>query len=90
MGINVGDIIQGHVNELLDLNEDMSENRMRICRKCPIFKKDFGGICNHQLWLNPETNDISLVKKEGYRRGCGCRLLAKTTLANAACPAGKW
>lgn len=47
-------------------------------------------MCNSKLWLNPDTGDISVHEKNGYKRGCGCRLLAKTKLKTAKCPAGKW
>lgn len=47
-------------------------------------------MCNSKLWLNPDTNEVSLTAKDGFVQGCGCRLLAKTTLPNAKCVAGKW
>ena len=47
-------------------------------------------MCNNKLWLNPITKDVSLDKKDGYVRGCGCVLSAKTRLPNAVCPANKW
>lgn len=63
---------------------------MEICEQCPIFSPRLGGICNSGLYLNPETNDISLGPEEGYYKGCGCRLQAKTTNPEANCPAHKW
>ena len=30
-------IVKGHVNELLDINKDISQKRMNICRECPLF-----------------------------------------------------
>lgn len=84
------DIINGHANELLNINNELSESRMKICRKCPIFKDILGGICNSKLWLNPETNEVSAKPKDGFARGCECRLLAKTRVPTATCVAGKW
>ena len=46
--------------------------------------------CNSKLWLNPETNDTSIDAKDGYVKGCGCRILAKIRVAAESCPAGKW
>ena len=86
----VGDIVKGHANELLGLNKNYVEMRLNICKKCPIYSTKLGGICNDRLWLNPETNDISMKERDGYVRGCGCRLPAKTTLPDAKCVAGKW
>ena len=88
--MNVGQIIQGHANELFNINEDISKKRLKICHSCPLFYKKYGGICNSNLWLNVNTGDVSTKKKTGYVQGCNCRLLAKTRLPNATCPANKW
>lgn len=88
--MQIGNIINGHVNELLGLNKNISETRLAICKRCPLYTSKFGGLCNNRLWLNTETGDVSISYKEGYVKGCGCRLNAKTTLAREKCPAGKW
>lgn len=88
--MNVGEIIQGHWSELLGQNSNLSEKRLNICYSCPIYSSRFGGQCNNKLWLNPNTGDVSTVKKDGYKNGCGCRLNAKTRLVNTSCPLGKW
>ncbi len=86
----ITDIIKGHANEFLGLNEDMSQKRLAICKKCPIYSPSYGGLCNSDLYINPETGRISFEAKEGYVRGCGCRLKAKTTLPNSHCIINKW
>lgn len=86
----VGNIIQGHFNELLGRNEDLSEQRLKICHSCPLYLDRLGGICNDKLWMDPVTEDVSLLRIDGYVRGCHCRVNAKTRLVNAECPAGKW
>lgn len=88
--MEIGNIVNGHINELLGLNKNLKEVRLQICRRCPLYSSRLGGMCNNRLWLNKENGDVSISKKEGYVRGCGCRLRAKTTLANEKCPAGKW
>lgn len=88
--MQVGNIIQGHLNNLLNINEEMSKNRLKICYACPLFTSRFGGMCNSRLWLNPNTGDVSLVEEKDYKRGCGCVLSAKTRVASQSCPAGKW
>lgn len=88
--MEIGNIVNGHVNEFLGLNKNLSEIRLAICKKCPLFSPRLGGVCNNRLWYNKETGDVSMSKKSGYIKGCGCRLKAKTTLANEKCPAGKW
>lgn len=88
--MDIGNIVNGHINELLGLNKDIAEIRINICKKCPIYSPRMGGICNSKLWINPETDDVSLEPLDGYVRGCGCRLQAKTTLPDANCVANKW
>ena len=88
--MDIQGIIQGHINEVFNLQETLSKNRLQICYKCPLYSPKFGGICNSKLWLNPNTGDVSTEKKEGYINGCSCRLQAKTRLTNAKCPVGKW
>lgn len=90
MQLPISQIVKGHVNEVLGLNTDISEKRMNICRMCPIYSPKFGGLCNSNLYLDPSTGNVSTVLRNGYIRGCGCRLSAKTTLPNANCPADKW
>lgn len=89
--MNIGNIITGHVNEFFGLNKDISEERMKICKKCPLYVVRFETeLCNSKLFMDPQTDDISLEPEVGYIKGCGCRLKAKTTLPNEECPAGKW
>lgn len=88
--MEIGNIVKGHINEIFNLNEDISKNRMKICYSCPLYSNKLGGMCNNKLWLNVNTGDVSLEPKRGYKKGCGCRLYAKTRLPNAQCPVGKW
>lgn len=88
--MNIKDIIQGHWNELIGNNSDISENRLKICYSCPLYSSKLGGICNSNLWLNIDTEDISDIPKDGYKNGCGCRLRAKTKVPNEVCPLNKW
>ena len=61
------------INDLYSL---VIEEREKICKKCPICDLD-NWICNAKLYLNPETNDVSIIPKEGYIKGCGCILKYK-------------
>lgn len=88
--MSIVDIVNGHVYELFNLQEELSKNRLRICYKCPLYLQKYGGMCNSKLWLNVTTGDVSLHEKPEYKQGCGCRLQAKTRLANAKCPLDKW
>lgn len=88
--MNVFDIANGHFKEVFGMNEDLSRNRLQICHRCLLYSSKFGGICNDKLYMNPNTGEISTEPKDGYKKGCSCRLKAKTRLANAKCPLGKW
>ena len=81
--MDIGQIVKGHINEVLGLNKDLSEERLKVCYSCPLYSTKLGGLCNSRLWLNPNTGDVSTIKKEGYKRGCGFRILAKTKLPEA-------
>lgn len=88
--MNIKDIIEGHINEALNKNKEMSDRRMTICKACPLFKETtVGPICNPALWINAEgkTSDHEL---DGYVKGCRCRLNAKTKTMNSHCVIGKW
>ena len=52
------------------------DERREICNNCPIYSPA-RAICNPNLWLNPETNEVSTKAKAGYIRGCGCHVLIK-------------
>ena len=87
--MGVTDIIKGHVNEVLNSNEELFEKRMIICKKCPLYKEsNIGPICNNRLYMDKENN-VSYSPLPGYKRGCGCRLNAKTRLDRAVCGHGK-
>lgn len=88
--MKLGNIIQGHINEVLGLNKDIKQQRLKICYSCQLYLNKMGGICNNNKYLNPITNQVSDTSKDGYKRGCGCRIQAKTTLPDAHCPLNKW
>jgi len=88
----VKDIISGTINNVLNRKVSLYWERIQICRQCKLITKNpiFGEICNDKLWLNPETDEISNYKKDGYRNGCSCILSSKTRVEEAKCPLGKW
>ena len=87
----IKNIINGHVNELLKSNTEISEDRLKICKLCPLFiNKWYGMVCNSGLYINPITNETSIEFSKGFIKGCGCRLEAKTRDRGSKCPAKKW
>lgn len=78
------------VSKKLGLDKDYIEIRQQICEKCPIFSSSHEGICNSNLWINPENDDIAFEARKGFVRGCGCMLKFKWSDSTAECVAGKW
>lgn len=64
-------------------------SRLRICERCGIYDSE-RKICNGDLYINPENNDVSVNRKQGYFKGCNCYIPRKVLNTNAKCPAGKW
>ena len=63
------------------------EERLAICDQCPIYTR---GRCNSNLWINPDTDEVSTYAKRGYIRGCNCVINVKARNLNNHCVAGKW
>jgi hypothetical protein len=88
------EIIDGHLNELRSKVGLGNENeelifliREKTCNKCPLKN---GNSCDTQRWINPQTLEVSTSPKDGFIRGCGCRLSAKQKSKLSTCPANFW
>lgn len=90
--INAIDVLQGHINEVLKREEDLAQSRLAICKECPGYKetKAFGPVCDSSKYISPDGQEVDIKPHQGWIRGCGCRLKAKTRLKNAHCVIGKW
>lgn len=64
-------------------------SRLKICQTCGIYDSD-RKVCNGNLYINPQNNDVSIIAKSGYIKGCNCYIPRKVLNASAKCPAGKW
>lgn len=91
---NRNEILTGHMNELKykigvgsETDEVVFKHRETICNSCPLKN---GNSCDTQKWINASNFDVSNMPKEGYIRGCGCRLSAKQKSKGSKCPAGFW
>tara|TARA_R110002020_G_scaffold366060_2_gene578171 strand:+ start:1689 stop:1958 length:270 start_codon:yes stop_codon:yes gene_type:complete len=74
--VKIFQIINGHVNELLGINAELSEYRIEnACKKCKVSHDKDGVFQNRCL---------------KYRGGCGCRLPAATALKKKKCPRDVW
>lgn len=86
--MDISDIASGNVKSAFDLQVDLSEQRLRICKQCPLYS--LNGTCNRKLYLNPKNGDVSTMQKSGYKKGCGCIINRKVKQKDAKCPVGKW
>lgn len=70
------EILNGHINVVLGINEELSKYRIKkACKQCKISHNEKGQFTNRCL------------KENG---GCACILTAKTSLLDAKCPKGIW
>ena len=76
-------------NKKRSMKEYSTDERLRICNRCPIYSPSTRR-CNSNLWLNPDTNEVSTTYKSGYIRGCNCIVTVKARNSFNHCVAGKW
>ena len=69
------------------MKEYSIEERLAICSKCPIYNN---GRCNSNLWINPNTDEVSTYARIGFVRGCNCYIKIKARNIYNHCIAGKW
>lgn len=89
-GINVRHVVQGHVKELFNKEQELSEQRMKICRQCPLFTDSMGGICDSKKCYNTKTKQMAYAPGDDVICGCQCRLEAKSRIKGAKCVLDKW
>ena len=90
-GINVGQVIKGHINEITKQENALYESRIKICQTCPLYTEtSLGPICDSKKCFNQKTNTVQSYPGDGLVCGCACRLNAKTRLKNAQCVLNKW
>ena len=85
----VGQIAEGWTNYALGREQELSEQRMKICRECPLYnsKKD---TCDSKRCWDTKANKLTDMPGKDVICGCGCRLQAKSRLEKAKCPIKKW
>ena len=81
--------VQENVNVLSINMEDFQKARLEICQACPIYNVTQEK-CSSILYLNPETNEVSVIKREGFIKGCSCYIPTKIKRESNHCPANKW
>lgn len=87
---NAPQIVEGHIKEITKQENALSEERLAVCKECPLFSdKAFGFVCDAHKCVDKEGNLYQYPAK-GRTCGCGCRLAAKTRLKGAKCVLNKW
>ena len=73
-------------------NELLSQERLAICEKCPLYKNDklYGAVCDSNKFISQDGTKWSWFRKEGYVRGCGCHLKQKSKKPNSHCIIKLW
>lgn len=87
---SIKDITLGYYNKIRNINEDLKNDRINVCRDCALFKESaYGHLCS-SIYLDVDNNEAKTKPFTGAVKGCGCVLEAKARLLNAKCPANKW
>lgn len=74
---------------------DLRQERMEICKKCPLYKEDsfYGVICNNAKYIKINedgSESTSYFPRSGYTRGCGCNLHKSVANPKKHCIVNKW
>lgn len=72
--------------------EEFAKKRLEICRACPLCRIDneSGPVCDNKKYISPDGAVASYFPREGWKKGCGCRLQIKCANINKHCIIGKW
>lgn len=91
-GVDVGQIIEGHYNEVTKQENDLYNYRIEICKQCPLYteKELIGPICDSKKYYNPKTKELSDLPEPDFISGCGCRLQAALRVPNKKCKLEKF
>lgn len=84
-----GQIVEGYTNYAFGKEEELSEKRMEICRKCPLYDEDTDR-CSSKKCYNKKTGELSTVPDKGFICGCNCYMTKKSRVKNAKCVLNNW
>lgn len=70
--------------------EDLFEKRIEICKKCPLWKDTpTGPVCDSNKYINIDKN-VSYFKRNGFYKGCGCKLYFRAKNPRLHCVINLW
>lgn len=92
-GINsfeqVEQIAEGWTNYALGRENELSEQRMKVCIECPLYNKSTDR-CDAKKCYNPEKNEMGTTPGNGFICGCNCYMKKATRSINKKCVLNKW
>lgn len=92
-GINnwqqIKDIAEGWTNYALDRESELSEIRMKVCRKCPLYNNE-NDRCDASRCINVKTGKMEMGPGKDIVCGCNCYVSKKSRVLNAKCVLNKW
>lgn len=86
----IGQIVEGHIKEITKQENDLYNERIKICKQCPLYSERLGGVCDAKKCLDETKNQMVSYPGKNITCGCGCRLQAKARLISAKCVLNKW
>ncbi len=95
-GINsfeqVGQIVEGWTKAMVNIDQEMSNKRVAICKNCPLYDPSsiLGAVCSSKKCYNPNTNELKQVPEQGFICGCGCVIDKASRVKNKKCVLNKW
>lgn len=89
-GLNVKQIAEGWVNDALKLEQDLYNQRIPICKNCPLYSESkLGPMCDAKKCI--DGNEVlSSYPGNGKTCGCGCFIEKKVRVKNSKCVRGLW
>lgn len=92
-GINsfdqVGQIVEGHYKEITKKENDLYNERIVICKECPLYSDTvLGPVCDSKKCY--KEGRVENFPSKGAICGCGCRLGAALRVLNKKCVLNKW
>lgn len=82
-------IAEGWTNYALGREEELSNERMKICRECPLYNEETDR-CDSKRCYNKETGELNDLPQKGFICGCNCLMKKKTRSVSSKCVLGKW
>ena len=85
----IGQIAEGWTNDFLGKEQELSDMRMKICRKCPLYNKETDRCDSKKCW-DIKQNKLADAPGKDVICGCQCIISKKSRVPNAKCVLSRW